>query len=114
MFIIFQQVIYSNGLFPDILSLSLVSLKRVNEDDFLSIILKIKHASGKHTNYILFLWFNFCDYLKDIVCESYQMRNLFSLLCFQVQLEIKATINLESLIFSHKLEVKMNEGENGA
>lgn len=43
------------AFFPDIPSLyvSLVSLKRVNEDDFLSILKK--HASGKYTNYILFL-----------------------------------------------------------
>lgn len=35
-------------------------------------------------------------------------------LYFQAQMEIKATINFESLIFSYKLEVKVDEGENGA
>ena len=70
--------------FPDIPSLyvSLVSLKRVNEDDFLSILKKKKkHASGKYTNYILFLYGLFFSNIFKILSVILSDEQLISFLC---------------------------------
>ena len=69
------------AFFPDIPSLyvSLVSLKRVNEDDFLSILKK--NASGKYTNYILFLYGLFFSNIFKILSVILSDEQLISFLC---------------------------------
>ena len=71
------------AFFPDIPSLyvSLVSLKRVNEDDFLSIFKK-KHASTKYTNYILFLYGLFFSNIFEMLSVILSDEQLISFLCF--------------------------------
>ena len=69
------------AFFPDIPSLyvSLVSLKRVNEDDFLSILKK--NASGKYTNYILFLYGLFFSNIFKILSVILSDEQLIRFLC---------------------------------